>query len=390
MSFSFNLSSRFGPIYKCFAHFYELLITDTKLLIFISSFTTLINFQVPLDESIRSSLSLKDQSLLSFSPKLSEGFTSDSKPGEMSAPVCETDAKSRSSSAGAPTHSSSLPISPQKSGDVFHSGFRGSSSPDTKTSDCEALPTAVFEADAPSKSTPRSLRARGRSLASYTPQSQLFSPRKSGECMETSTSGSSASHTDPGTSGSSSGTELSKSSRVDTAVDEAGAGNTPRSLRARRRGRSLAQSSGEGDFLTSSTGSTPHHKPVYCEPIATPVCEPHATSTPRSLRARNRSLALSATSTLPFSPHRSGEFSNSGTSGSSTPDLKLSNCETVACPDPVFVTDATSTPPRSLKSRGRSLAPSSAFKEPGQPVSVTKSARRKTQHCKPSKSPEQM
>ena len=49
--------------------------------------------------------------------------------------------------------------------------------------------------------------------------------------------------------------------------------------------------------------------------------------------------------------------------------------------------------PRSMRARGRSMAPTSAFKEPGEPLSAMRprSARRKTEHrSTPSRTPEQM
>ena len=137
--------------------------------------------------------------------------------------------------------------------------------------------------------------------------------------------------------------------------------------------------SGEVFKSTTSRSFSPDCKPSDCETVATPGCEPGVTSTPRLLRARNSSLSSSTIkstiSMLPISPLKYREFS--GTSGSSTPDLKQSNCE--AMTSPVFETGATSTP--------SSLTPSSAIKEP---VSVTKSAHKKIQRYKASESPEEM
>ena len=93
-------------------------------------------------------------------------------------------------------------------------------------------------------------------------------------------------------------------------------------------------------------------------------------------------------STGPFTPRKSGDKA----SPSSDLVLSLSLSPEQKAKEQVKRTDLeeeVKTP--KTKTRGRSLAPSSAFREPGEPLSArVLRTRRKTQYCTPSKTPEQM
>lgn len=98
----------------------------------------------------------------------------------------------------------------------------------------------------------------------------------------------------------------------------------------------------------------------------------------------------SSGSTQPFSPRRSQDVTASSQGSINTPCVTPAKGAAGSAQEEEMETLVT---PRSLRARGRSMAPASAFKEPGEPLSAMrpKSARRKTEHrSTPSRTPEQM